>query len=65
MSVKEAYLGSEISAACLTLPQYVLRSCLDVGRSRLPDIEADMVVARSEDCAMRKREKQWREQLHK
>ena len=40
--VYRIYLGSDISAECLTLPQYVLRSYRDTGRSRRPGIEADM-----------------------
>lgn len=39
---KLGYLGSHSSAACLTLPQYVLRSYFEAGRSRLPGIEDDM-----------------------
>ena len=37
-----AYLGSAISADCLTRPQYVVRSYSDAGRSRVPGIEADI-----------------------
>ena len=36
------HLGSEISAACRTRPQYVLRSYCEAGSSRFPGIEADM-----------------------
>jgi hypothetical protein len=38
------HLGSEISAECRTLPQYVLRSYCEVGSSRLPGSDADIVL---------------------
>jgi hypothetical protein len=37
------HLGSDISAACLTRPQYVLRSYCEIGSSRLPGNEADII----------------------
>lgn len=37
-----SHLGSVMLAVCSTLPQYVLRSNWDSGRSRLPGSEADM-----------------------
>lgn len=39
------HLGSEISAAWRTRPQYVFRSYCDAGRSRLPGIDADMAAS--------------------
>ena len=39
-----AHLGSVMPAACRTRPQYVLRSYCDSGSSRLPGMEADMVL---------------------
>jgi hypothetical protein len=42
MSVQLTDLGSDISADCLTLPQYVERSYWDVGSSLLPGKEADI-----------------------
>jgi len=41
-----SHLGSDMSAECFTLPQYVLRSKREAGRSLPPGNEADMVV----DC---------------
>lgn len=36
------HLGSDMSAACLTRPKYVLRSYCETGSSRLPGSEADI-----------------------
>ena len=41
-SMRVSHLGSDISADCLTRPQYVERSYWEAGRSRLPGKEADM-----------------------
>ena len=38
-----SHLGSDISADCLTRPQYVERSYCDAGRSRAPGREDDMM----------------------
>lgn len=41
-SMGVSHLGSDISAECLTRPQYVERSYWEAGRSRFPGKEADM-----------------------
>jgi hypothetical protein len=44
LTLRLPYLGSEMSAECLTRPQYVLKSYLEAGISRLPGNEDDIVM---------------------
>jgi hypothetical protein len=39
-----SHLGSDMSAECLTRPQYVERSYCEAGRSRFPGREADILA---------------------